>query len=392
MNDYFNPTDLSKGGFARSADINSRMRAVETGFEKLPSVATLGLYLKGLVTAGGSPNAITFTHSTPISTYTLGQRVTFIAAADNTAAATINVDAKGVKNLKRADGTALVAGDIEQDRIYDAIYDGTEFRLLSMTASELTTYVTASAANALTASTKAAEASADAADAETARAGAVTASNTATTKASEAGTSATTAQNWATSLAIVSGGLYGARKYAQDAATSETNAAASAAAAAASSGIPIVTGNAGKYLFTDGSVASWGAVGTIITRNKGVTSDAYAWVNDAALTADLIGAAFASVALAYASTLVWDWRGGYARGPVVCTGNVIIGTPTNIRPNETRIIELRGDSASARTVGFSAAFLGPLPIITNMTSTVRYRIIIMADSAGNLSADQKQIS
>lgn len=47
---------------------------------------------------------------------------------------------------------------------------------------------------------------------------ATTAANTATTKAGEASASATTAQNWATSLSVVSGGLYGARYYAQQAA------------------------------------------------------------------------------------------------------------------------------------------------------------------------------
>lgn len=50
--------------------------------------------------------------------------------------------------------------------------------------------------------------------------------------ASSASTSATTAQSWATSTSIVSGGFYGAYKYAQDAASSASAAASSASAAA----------------------------------------------------------------------------------------------------------------------------------------------------------------
>ena len=56
-----------------------------------------------------------------------------------------------------------------------------------------------------------------------------------------AAASATLAQNWATSLDLVGGGLHSARKYAQD-------AAASAAASAASTGIPAITGHGLKSL------------------------------------------------------------------------------------------------------------------------------------------------
>jgi len=144
------------------------------------------------------------------------------------------------------------------------------------------------------------------------------------------------------------------------------------------------------YSFGGNVVRSF--LGSGASRDKAAVTDLYAWTADKVLTADLVGSAFAPVALAYASTLAWDWRGGIYRGPVTCTGNVQIGTPTNIRAGESRQIELKGDGATARTVTFSSAFLGDLPTISDMTSTRRYRLIITADSSNNLSVAAERIS
>ncbi len=54
------------------------------------------------------------------------------------------------------------------------------------------------------------------------------------TNATDAATDAALAENWATSLSVVSGGLYGARKYANDASSSASAASSSASAASAS--------------------------------------------------------------------------------------------------------------------------------------------------------------
>jgi hypothetical protein len=55
---------------------------------------------------------------------------------------------------------------------------------------------------------------------------AVTQAGVASSQANNASASAVLAESWATSTGVVSGGLYGARKYAQDAATSAGDAAA----------------------------------------------------------------------------------------------------------------------------------------------------------------------
>ena len=134
------------------------------------------------------------------------------------------------------------------------------------------------------------------------------------------------------------------------------------------------------------------SLGTMSTRNKAVMAELYAWTADKGVTADLVGSAFAQVALAYAPSLAWDWRGGFYRGPVVCAGNVTINTPTNIRAGETRVMTLKGDGATARTVSFSSAFKGALPTIADMTSTKPYRLVVFADSSTELTADARALA
>lgn len=137
--------------------------------------------------------------------------------------------------------------------------------------------------------------------------------------------------------------------------------------------------------------AQFAALGAMSTRAKAVVAELFAWTADKGLTADVVGGAFAQQALAYATTLAWDWQGGFYRGQVSCTGNVTIATPTNIRAGETRIIGLQGNDATARTVSFSSAYKGALPVITDMTSTKPYRLVIFADTGANLSVDAKAL-
>lgn len=83
----------------------------------------------------GSANAISLTLPYSPGSYTTGLLVRFKANATNTGATTINVNSLGVKNLyKYAAGTLgnIVAGDIVSGGIYEAIYDGTQFQLLTL--------------------------------------------------------------------------------------------------------------------------------------------------------------------------------------------------------------------------------------------------------------------
>src|SRR5690606_284832 len=110
--------------------INTRFQQVETAFGMLPALATFGLELAPLVTAGGTANALTITSAgEAVEAYTAGQRVHFKAAAANTGAVSLNVDGLGVKSLKRANGTATEADDLQPGCVYQAVYDGSDFRL-----------------------------------------------------------------------------------------------------------------------------------------------------------------------------------------------------------------------------------------------------------------------
>jgi len=85
-----------------------------------------------LGSTSGSSNAYTATSSPTISGYVEGQVFFFEANHTNTGAATINIDSKGAKNIRKGNGaTALSAGDITTGVNYLIHYDGTQFVLMS---------------------------------------------------------------------------------------------------------------------------------------------------------------------------------------------------------------------------------------------------------------------
>jgi hypothetical protein len=83
---------------------------------------------------GGTANALTVTLAPAPVSYTvlIGTPLRLLAAASNTAAATLNVNGLGVKNILRQDGSALGVNDIRSGDIITVIYDGTQFRLFSL--------------------------------------------------------------------------------------------------------------------------------------------------------------------------------------------------------------------------------------------------------------------
>lgn len=79
-------------------------------------------------TVGGTANAITLDY-TPNASYTTGARYAFLATATNTAAATVNVDGLGAKDIKKRNA-ALSPGDIMNGQLVVLTYDGTDMELL----------------------------------------------------------------------------------------------------------------------------------------------------------------------------------------------------------------------------------------------------------------------
>ena len=75
---------------------------------------------------------------THISAYTAGLEITFKANTLNTDGATVNVNGLGAKALTKATSagvnTALATGDIIAGQIIKAVYDGTQFQVISRLA------------------------------------------------------------------------------------------------------------------------------------------------------------------------------------------------------------------------------------------------------------------
>jgi hypothetical protein len=85
----------------------------------------------------GSANAYAIAPAPAVTAYTVGQIFSFKAVNANTTASTINVNALGVKSIKRMDGSALLANDILAGQIVVVEYDGTNFIMISPTGNSV---------------------------------------------------------------------------------------------------------------------------------------------------------------------------------------------------------------------------------------------------------------
>ena len=84
--------------------------------------------------SSGSPNAYSLSTSRTITAYYDGLQVCFDANFTNTGAATLDVNGIGQVTIKKNHDQDLASGDIESGGKYLAVYDGTYFQLLSITA------------------------------------------------------------------------------------------------------------------------------------------------------------------------------------------------------------------------------------------------------------------
>jgi hypothetical protein len=99
--------------------VNNGMRAI------MALVREWQLDFSGVVT-GGAGDAYTLTSNQGIAAYADGLRFSFRADRANTGAATLNIDTRGAKNLRKSFSgalVALVANDIVADGVYDVVYD-----------------------------------------------------------------------------------------------------------------------------------------------------------------------------------------------------------------------------------------------------------------------------
>lgn len=93
-------------------------------------------------TAAGTADAITFNLTPTLTAYTTGLTVRFVASGTSTVTdPTININAAGAKTVKDQDGNALSVGDIASGTVYEAVYDGTDFRIYVAASQDLSNYV-----------------------------------------------------------------------------------------------------------------------------------------------------------------------------------------------------------------------------------------------------------
>lgn len=88
----------------------------------------------------GSANAIalTPTFAFPDLAALVGVPLRFKVATTNTSTVTLNVSSLGAVALKRMDGNQLLAGELRAGAIVEAVYDGTDFRLVNFAGGETT--------------------------------------------------------------------------------------------------------------------------------------------------------------------------------------------------------------------------------------------------------------
>lgn len=106
--------------------------AARTDYASAAQIADGALLYAGA--AGGTANALTANLSPAITAYVTGQVYVVILTADNTAAATININSVGVKNIKRQSSGGLISlssGDLRNTFCAQFMYNGADMVLLS---------------------------------------------------------------------------------------------------------------------------------------------------------------------------------------------------------------------------------------------------------------------
>lgn len=120
------------GALFPAAAVDTNKAQVRTWLTEAEN-ALSDLYDKNIETIGaigGTANAITGTLTPALDAYAAGQTYWLTPASTNTAAATLNINGLGAKNLFTASGLALVAGELTAARTVQIFYDGTQFRVV----------------------------------------------------------------------------------------------------------------------------------------------------------------------------------------------------------------------------------------------------------------------
>lgn len=117
--------DLPMGGFRHS---NVGPATSPTQYARVQEILQ-GAY-SNLISVAGTADAITGNTTFPFGPLSEGQMFSFTPLADNTGAATLEVNSLDPVAIKRYDGSALEAGDIAEGQVIWVVYTQGEFRLV----------------------------------------------------------------------------------------------------------------------------------------------------------------------------------------------------------------------------------------------------------------------
>ena len=355
MTAYFTaqPLNVAAHTLVRASQMNNFQQAVEDAFALLPDVSLFNgaqiLFAEHGV--GGTGNSIVLepvAGALPGYDVAGGHMFGFIAQADNSGSAVVNVSGLGPVTLRRYNGAALSAGDIVAGQFCLIGHNGTQFRLMSAHGADVIA-AAASAAAALTSANTA-----------------TTQAGIATTKAGEASTSAGAA---AGSAVTAAGHAADALTYSNNSATSAGQAATSAGTASTQAGI--ATTKAGEAATSAGAAAgsattASGAATTATTQAGIATTKAgeaatSATAASGSATAAAASAAQAAVSAAAVSAFVSPWvvAGGSANA-LTGTYNPAIGALS-----DGLVLSFRAaSSASTTTPSYNVNGLGAVTIVS----------------------------
>ncbi len=111
---------------------------------------------------------------------------------------------------------------------------------------------------------------------------------------------------------------------------------------------------------------------------------------DKALTADHMETANAYGTLTDAATIAVDWDTALGWECTPST-NRVLGNPTNGQENTVRNVLLNPASGGNRAVTFDTQYLGTLPVISDLSSTVWYLLTIYCISPTHFSVSAKKV-
>lgn len=154
-NSYYNQGNpIARFITADATRLNQELQAIQSGFDKLPSVAELNSGSRAYSVATGTTNSYAVTVPYPLTSYNSGLEIAVLIPAANTGASNISVNGLPAVQIRRFDGTVLQSGDLRTLSINKLTFDGANFRLTSPHgAAEL--LATTSATNAATSATNA---------------------------------------------------------------------------------------------------------------------------------------------------------------------------------------------------------------------------------------------